>query len=600
MTELNTIVDIPLSALVLSPRNLRKTGKIDVTDLAASIRAHGLLQNLTVTAVFGADETTYAVEAGGRRLRALQQLAAEGAIASDWPVPCKVIGGDAAEEAGLTENVSRQDMHPADEFEAFSRLIEDRATVGEVAARFGKTERYVQQRMKLANVSPTILAEYRAGNATLEQLMALAITDDQKLQLRVWNAGKSIWHRDPDNLRATIVEGEFAADSQLGKFVGVAAYEKAGGKVRRDLFGKESDSYLVDSELVQRLAVEKLERTAEKIRKEGWAWVEARVKFDWNEKQKFGEAPRVRDGSKVKFADEVKHHAGVVVHLGYNGQAEIERGLIRPEDRKAAQAATKKEITGGAKARSERKPDDLSFASVQRLQAEAGQIVAAHLVRNPDTAIALLTAELAERAFYDSWDLSRTWVHISRVPSGRMPGNISRSVQSTPAAVDLGEEEKTWRAKLPKKRGEARAWILAQDAKTVRELLAYLVAREVDVVDLAPDTKQGVPDLAAAVNVNLAPSWKPTTAWLSEVPKRVVLAMLKEAGASAIDLGKLEKQPKAKFVAEALPLFPVGWLPKPLRASKAAAPKRPRKPRKAEEAPAPKADDTRFPWSTAQ
>lgn len=598
-------INVPLSQLTLSPQNVRKTVAGGVAELAASIHAHGLLQNLTVVE----RGEQFEVVAGSMRLRALQDLAKRSLIAQDYVVPCNLIDPSAAHEASLTENVTRSPMHPADEFEAFSHLIEDGATVGDVAARFGKSERYVQQRMKLANIAPTILAEYRAGDATIEQMMALAITDDQKLQLRVWKAARGKWDREPDALRGSIVDGEFAVDSQLGKFVGLKAYEEAGGKVRRDLFGEEKDSFLVDSELVMRLAQEKLERTAEKIRKEGWAWVEARIKFDWEEKSKFGEAPVTWKGNKRTYTDDVKQHGGAVIHLGYNGQAEIERGLVKPEDRKMVKGATKGQGAADGKPRADRKPGDLSFASIQRLQAEAGQIVALHVSDDPDVALALLAAELADKAFYEDWGGPRQWIRIRREASGRMPGIIRNEVMKTAAGEELAKEEKTWREALPKKRAEARAWILEQDSATIRNLLAFLVAREIDVVDLAPRSPEGVTSLASAIHVDLGSSWQPSKEWLASVPKRTVLAMLKEAGVNAVDLGKLEKEPKAKFVASALPMFPVGWLPKPLRAPVAKKPKAKRTnaaPRRkaataAKTSPASKGTTPPdFPWSTAE
>lgn len=598
-------INVSLSQLTLSPQNVRKTVTGGVAELAASIHAHGLLQNLTVVE----RGEQFEVVAGSMRLRALQDLAKRSLIAETYVVPCNVIDASEAYEASLTENVTRSAMHPADEFEAFDRLVEDGATIGDVAARFGKTERYVQQRMKLANIAPTILAEYRAGDATLEQMMALAITDDQKLQLRVWKAARGNWQREPDHLRGVIVEGEFAVDSQLGKFVGLKAYEEAGGKVRRDLFGEESDSFLVDSELVMRLAQEKLERTAEKIRKEGWGWVEARIKFDWEEKSEFDEAPVTWKGNKRTYTDDVKQHAGAVVHLGYNGQAEIERGLVKPEDRKGAKAGTKGQTAPSAKARPDRKPDDLSFASIQRLQAEAGQIVALHVSDDPDIALALLAAELADKVFYEAYGGPRQWIRIHREGTGRMPGSIRNEVMKTGAGEELAKEEKTWREALPKKRAEARAWILEQGSTTIRNLLAFLVAREIDVVDLAPRSPDGVTSLASAIHVDLGSSWKPSKEWLATVPKRTVLAMLKEAGVNAVDLGKLEKEPKAKFVASALPMFPVGWLPKPLRA---AVDKKP-KAKRAKAAPKPNAATAEeaspaskgstppdFPWASAE
>ena len=65
---------VPLNKLVVSPRNVRKTnGEEDIAGLAESIRSKGLLQNLVVSK--SADGKLFDVDAGGRRLRALQLLA---------------------------------------------------------------------------------------------------------------------------------------------------------------------------------------------------------------------------------------------------------------------------------------------------------------------------------------------------------------------------------------------------------------------------------------------------------------------------------------------------------------------------------------------
>ena len=67
-----TIDMIPLNKLVPSPANVRKTGAlISIEELAASIAAHGLLQNLQVRP---GDNGKYEVVAGERRLAALKRL----------------------------------------------------------------------------------------------------------------------------------------------------------------------------------------------------------------------------------------------------------------------------------------------------------------------------------------------------------------------------------------------------------------------------------------------------------------------------------------------------------------------------------------------
>ena len=139
------IRDIPLSQLELSPDNVRKTpaDASAFTELKASIAAHGLLENLIARAMEpGADGPgRYAVIAGGRRLAAMQALAAEGALDEDHPVPCRMIGDIvAAEEVSLAENSVRAAMHPADQVEAFRRLADAGSTAAAIAARFGVSE----------------------------------------------------------------------------------------------------------------------------------------------------------------------------------------------------------------------------------------------------------------------------------------------------------------------------------------------------------------------------------------------------------------------------------------------------------------------------
>lgn len=87
---------IPLTQLVPSPANVRKTRvKTGIEELAASIAAHGLLQNLLVQP---ASAETFEVVAGGRRHAALKWLAKRKKIAGDYPVPCEVRDGQDATE----------------------------------------------------------------------------------------------------------------------------------------------------------------------------------------------------------------------------------------------------------------------------------------------------------------------------------------------------------------------------------------------------------------------------------------------------------------------------------------------------------------------
>ena len=106
------IQSIPLNQLELSPANVRKTsaGKTAFDELKASIAAHGLLENLIARAIEPGPRgnVRYAVIAGGRRLTALIDLAREGMLAIDYPVPCRVVGDDAPESELSLRSLRRQ------------------------------------------------------------------------------------------------------------------------------------------------------------------------------------------------------------------------------------------------------------------------------------------------------------------------------------------------------------------------------------------------------------------------------------------------------------------------------------------------------------
>src|SRR5271169_4332275 len=115
MTARSKVQNIPLSQLVLSPANVRKTPTAAAEDAAleASIRAHGILQNLIVHATPIDGKGVYLVDAGGRRLKILQKLAADGLIDADVKVPCKIRQPEDAVETSLMENTIRAAMNPA-------------------------------------------------------------------------------------------------------------------------------------------------------------------------------------------------------------------------------------------------------------------------------------------------------------------------------------------------------------------------------------------------------------------------------------------------------------------------------------------------------
>ena len=177
---------IPLNKLRFDERNARSASDDPArvqadAELVASIRAHGLLENLVVAP---RSKTLFGVAAGARRLLALNALAADGDIPKNHPVPCLVIDGNAAAESSLAENVVRIAMHPADQVKAFSRLVREGATTEQIAARFGVAERTVQKRVRLGGLPEEIIDAYREGRINTDTATALKmhqLTDNNAL-----------------------------------------------------------------------------------------------------------------------------------------------------------------------------------------------------------------------------------------------------------------------------------------------------------------------------------------------------------------------------------------------------------------------------------
>ncbi len=384
------LILVPLSRLVLRPtgRNVRKTPRMSIPELAASIQRVGLLQNLIVIA--SADGEHYEVVAGGRRLAALKLLAKKHRISKEWEVPCLLVADGTARTASLTENVQREAMHPADQFEAFAALVAEGRPIEDIAADFSVTPLVVQRRLKLANVSPRLMADYRADAVTLDQLMALSITDDHAAQESAFYDAPT-WQRGPSALRERLTEREIDAYRHpLVRFVGLDNYESAGGGIRRDLFAEgDAGVYLTDAGLLERLAQDKLAGIAAEAKAEGWAWVDATPGVTHADLHAFQRAPRERrepnkreaarieklqarmhelaeavdaaldaddeekadalqeEGEAVGeqlqaledglqgYSPNVKAAAGAIVTIDRNGEAVIHRGLMREAEAKA-------------------------------------------------------------------------------------------------------------------------------------------------------------------------------------------------------------------------------------------------------------------------
>lgn len=400
LTESGTEVFIPLNKLKKSPRNARKTphSEAAIEAYAASIAAKGILQNLVVEPELDADGAAtgfYLVTIGeGRRLAQLLRLKRK-QIKKTEPIRCVLDTVNDPHEISLDENVTRTDMHPADQYEAFKQLAEERGCgAEEIAARFGVTAHVVRQRMRLGAISPTLMQAYREEALTLDQLMAFALTEDHARQEDVFDRLTS-WHKEPHTIRRMLTETHVAASDRRAIFVGPEAYIEASGIILRDLFTEDRGGFYEDAGLLDRLAIGKLEATAEQVRAEGWKWATAHIdyphahglrrtypqpvalsadneaayeaaKAEFNAlseqyesaeelpddvDQRFGELEaeieRIDAQRQAFDADDIVR-GGALVVLNHDGTVRVERGFIRPEDEKPEPGAEADGLANGA------------------------------------------------------------------------------------------------------------------------------------------------------------------------------------------------------------------------------------------------------------
>ena len=275
---------IPFNLLVLSQSNVRRVKNgVTIDDLAVDIERRGLLQGLSVRPLLdaeGKDTGTFHVPAGGRRFRALEILVKRKRLAADAVIPCVVKPADSdvsAEEDSYAENVFREALHPLDEFRGMQQLVDQGGDIEDIAARFHVTPAVVRQRLKLACVSPALHEVYAADGMTLEQLMAFTVSDDHVRQEQVWALVQSHHNQSAHFIRARLNETTVPARDPRALFVGIDTYVAGGGCVVRDLFEEDRGGWLQDAALLDRLVLEKLRAEADRIRAEGWKWVEAAI-----------------------------------------------------------------------------------------------------------------------------------------------------------------------------------------------------------------------------------------------------------------------------------------------------------------------------------
>lgn len=264
----------------VSPLNVRKHSNADAdSELAANVGETGIvLQNLIGVAV-KRKKDHYSIIGGGRRLRAVLDQIEQGKLGRDFRLPVMVMANEKdAIEMSLSENYYNLAMNPADACEAFSNMIEKEGkSVEQVAKRLGLTKRFVEGRLRLANLAEPIFEALRTENITLDIAIAYASTSDTARQANVYEQMAGSYQRNNvGEIRRLLAVGSYKGADPKAVFVGRADYEAAGGRIDGDLFSSTDTEIWRDGDILERLVEEKLAAAAVALReREGYAEVRA-------------------------------------------------------------------------------------------------------------------------------------------------------------------------------------------------------------------------------------------------------------------------------------------------------------------------------------
>jgi len=565
---------IPLNRLIPSPRNVRKTDrKVDIDMLAASIAARGLLQNLCVVETA---EGKFEVDAGGRRLAALKLLARDKIIPKDHPVACNIVPIGEGREVSLTENVHRVGMDAIDEVEAYGALIADGGTPEDVARRFGVTRRHVDQRLALSGLSPRIKAAWKRGDVSLDAARAFCLVEDHAQQDAVFKSlGKPVTHAT--SVRARLMEGRVRASDRLVKYIGLEAYERAGGAVTSDLFDVDA-VYIDDPALVARLAEEKLEAGRQAWLDQGWGWVDAhlgqgrpdgyaasRLQPIWRDATPEEKAELQRLQSEIDTLDEALDqdsveddprweardtlagrletirqaarvwpptliaHAGVVLSIDYDGHSCATCGFIRQDDEKAVRAILAKSAkdAAGEEIPPESEPTghenicsiDLPKAVIRDLSQVRTHAIRARLAEQPDMALAVAVAAIILRSQFRC-----------ELPGVGISAHASRVGDGDPLAAGRN----TFADGLPQEEAEVLPWALSQSVPDLLNILAILTASAIDLTHekgaVVDEERRACADrLAMALDIDMGDHWRADAGYWTRLSKAQLIAAIETA-----------------------------------------------------------------------
>lgn len=590
-----------------------------MAELMASIRQYGVLTSLVVRQKKGHDVTGYyEVIAGEQRLQAVLNLIGLGQLPETTGLICRIIecSDQEASEVSLSENVVRQQLNPADEFEAFQKLAAGGKTPAEIAHKFGVGESTVAKRLKLANVSPKIIQDFRAGKCSLSQLQAFTITDDHKAQEKI--AAEGYEDLSTDDIHDALNSDKIPATDKRVKLVGLDTLQQAGVAMVRDMFDAER-GYVTDKKALQALVDAKLKQASDDLKAEGWGFVEL-VKEDvngWQINQKYSDVPakkislsaadaktlkdleaqyeeiNAKDHDKTTSADwqkldelekqiealeekkkswddKVKAGAGAIFQFNIDG-LEIRRGVKLKPQKKEEAAAAKKDGSPGKPQQKEKSPAEnrgLTEDVMQELTAHRTRAIGACIAQDAQQGFKAGVAMMIGGFFYNAGWRENVW--DAQTGDAGLPYGMDDKKGACAGNDMLERLEQELKAKLPKKVEDVLPWCLERKPETLYPYIALIAGANYDDTNRDGTANKITPLLAKTFNVDYADWYRPTAKNLfGKLGQEQLRELIKEIRGGILTpaemkLGKEGLAQLAERESDASAKAGKPWLPYPL------------------------------------
>lgn len=264
-------------------------------ELADNIEAIGLILPLAVRPVDGG---LYRILDGHRRHQALTMIYHGKEEETDVPVLVRNADNADARVLSLAANIMRLPLHPADQYEAFAAMLAEGLSREEIATRFALPVKDVDKRLALGQVAKPFLDAYRKDELKVETIMDLsALSMSRQFEvLKLIGEQGGLDGRGVDwKIRNIINDKAVFSHNAVVKFVGLDAYEAAGGRVERSLF--DDTERLVDTDLLFKLAEDKVPSWVEAMRGQGWMFAmrEADAPKNWERFERHYPSPVLSD-----------------------------------------------------------------------------------------------------------------------------------------------------------------------------------------------------------------------------------------------------------------------------------------------------------------